>query len=668
MNKKLLAFTAVSALIVGGLSFAVLSSKANLGRTKEVKALNEDLHVDPEQFWTDVAGGTAKYSINTSADGHFYDSSDAISALYDFTIVKVTHTPGVRQYNASTGLYYINLPYCETAKFESPGPSYMKLRKLGDYQIKSISFDIRSDEYGNLAHIAPTSTWDASKNIDLEWDNGKATYVFDDPVDDLFVYAKEADGTKETCQIKGLSINVVKGTELAFDTQGGHAVTSQYLVEGEHPVRPTNPVKDPDGGTTYTFIDWFTAPDGGEVVDFDALTIDAPTTVYAHWEEHVLSTFTITFDSQGGSAVDSQTIPDDGETKFSKPVNPTKPSDDKYSYTFYNWYLEPECYHKYQFDTVPTGDLIVYAGYKMSAVQPAGTVKIDPKTNVTTWGVDYAENFQGADLLSRETFDTAGNFPAMRWLIEGSEISTNVGLHTTIAGDHQVIINQTTMTMSIIDPSKYFSQLRMEFSVVAYNESEAKTITLSTGGVESDSGLSPFSSTTNELVLDGVCTDKPQEFTITVGRIAEQGVRVRYIYAEFGTYSDSEMAEHYAANFNAANVCGVNPEDGLNEAKWLEQKEAYEALPTTVQEFLRDSEATSGEMGEMLERYDRVVFLHGVEYDFMGRVDAGKLVLTNTNPIVSISNNSSIIIVAVVSLISLTAIGGFFFYRRRKEN
>ena len=139
-------------------------------------------------------------------------------------------------------------------------------------------------------------------------------------------------------------------------------------------------------------------------------------------------------------------------------------------------------------------------------------------------------------------------------------------------------------------------------------------------------------------------------------------------FETLGTYSDSEMAEHYAANFNAANVCGVNPEDGLNEAKWLEQKEAYEALPTTVQEFLRDSEATSGEMGEMLERYDRVVFLHGVEYDFMGRVDAGKLVLTNTNPIVSISNNSSIIIVAVVSLISLTAIGGFFFYRRRKEN
>ena len=78
----------------------------------------------------------------------------------------------------------------------------------------------------------------------------------------------------------------------------------------------------------------------------------------------------VTFDSQGGSAVDSQIV-DHGE-KVSEPTAPTKEG-----YTFGGWYKESECTNAWDFDSdTVTSDVMLYAKwtllYTLRDIGPAG--------------------------------------------------------------------------------------------------------------------------------------------------------------------------------------------------------------------------------------------------------------------------------------------------------
>ncbi|MBS1416292.1 MAG: leucine-rich repeat protein [Clostridia bacterium] len=65
--------------------------------------------------------------------------------------------------------------------------------------------------------------------------------------------------------------------KVTFDTDGGSAVETQTVKEGEKAVRPANPAKD-----GFVFDNWYTAETGGEIFDFDA-AVTGNVTVYARW-------------------------------------------------------------------------------------------------------------------------------------------------------------------------------------------------------------------------------------------------------------------------------------------------------------------------------------------------------------------------------------------------
>ncbi|MCD7748399.1 MAG: leucine-rich repeat protein, partial [Firmicutes bacterium] len=73
------------------------------------------------------------------------------------------------------------------------------------------------------------------------------------------------------------------------------------------------------------------------------------------WEEYTV-TYTVTFDSNGGSSVDAQSV-NYGLTA-AEPTDPTR-----VGYTFDGWYLDGE---KYDFDTVVTGDVTLTAEWTLS--------------------------------------------------------------------------------------------------------------------------------------------------------------------------------------------------------------------------------------------------------------------------------------------------------------
>ena len=70
----------------------------------------------------------------------------------------------------------------------------------------------------------------------------------------------------------------------------------------------------------------------------------------------VEKTFTVTFDSNGGSAVASQTVKE-GE-KAVKPANPTRSN-----YTFEGWFTDETLKNAYDFNTPVTGDITLYADW-----------------------------------------------------------------------------------------------------------------------------------------------------------------------------------------------------------------------------------------------------------------------------------------------------------------
>lgn len=87
----------------------------------------------------------------------------------------------------------------------------------------------------------------------------------------------------------------------------------------------------------------------------------------AESESPVSQSYTVTFHSQGGSAVKSQTVPRDQTAK--EPTPPTRSH-----YLFHGWYTDEDCTQLYDFQDGVTQDLDLYAGW----VEERGLVILDP--------------------------------------------------------------------------------------------------------------------------------------------------------------------------------------------------------------------------------------------------------------------------------------------------
>ena len=85
----------------------------------------------------------------------------------------------------------------------------------------------------------------------------------------------------------------------------------------------------------------------------------ADLTLYAGWEEiPEPETVTVTFNTNGGSKIEAVTV-EKGE-KVTAPPAPTNGDFD-----FDGWYIDPACTEPYDFNTVVTENITLYAGWKM---------------------------------------------------------------------------------------------------------------------------------------------------------------------------------------------------------------------------------------------------------------------------------------------------------------
>ena len=163
--------------------------------------------------------------------------------------------------------------------------------------------------------------------------------------------------------------------KVSFDSAGGSEVMSQAVEDGNRAVRPEDPAREGSA-----FGGWYADEALTTPYDFDAAVV-SDITLHAAWGDAVQdapeedkkeeeppaqpeepeqpggdekTSFTVTFDSAGGSEVPPQNVEEGGTVGM--PEDPTREG-----FTFGGWFSDAELTTPYAFDTPVTGEFTLFA-------------------------------------------------------------------------------------------------------------------------------------------------------------------------------------------------------------------------------------------------------------------------------------------------------------------
>ena len=129
--------------------------------------------------------------------------------------------------------------------------------------------------------------------------------------------------TKYVCPMKDIEKDIKEAITITFDTKGGSKIDSITIGKDTELTLPKEPTRD-----GYIFKGWV---DKNETPIYDKVLLAEDTTLYAVWEKDATNNkITITFDTKGGSKIDSITIGKD--TELTLPKEPTRDG-----YVFKGW-------------------------------------------------------------------------------------------------------------------------------------------------------------------------------------------------------------------------------------------------------------------------------------------------------------------------------------------
>ena len=205
---------------------------------------------------------------------------------------------------------------------------------------------------------------------------------------------------------------------VTFDSNGGSAVTAQSIEAGQNATKPADPTKD-----GFDFKGWTL---NGSAYDFNT-AVNSNITLVAAWDQQQVqpTVYTVTFDSNGGSAVTAQSI--EAGQKATKPADPTKDG-----YDFKGWTLNGSAY---DFNTAVNGNITLVATWEQQQVVP------------TTYTVSFAANggkgtmadvtgISGEYTLPANGFTAPNGKQFKAWSVNGSEKA--VGDKITVTADTTV--------------------------------------------------------------------------------------------------------------------------------------------------------------------------------------------------------------------------------------
>ena len=207
---------------------------------------------------------------------------------------------------------------------------------------------------------------------------------------------------------------------VSFDANGGTGSMADATgVSGEYTL-PANGFTAPDGKQ---FKAWSVG--GVEKAAGDTITVNANTTVTAIWENIPVTYYTVTFDSNGGSAVTAQSI--EAGQKATKPADPTKDG-----YDFKGWTLNGSAY---DFNTAVNGNITLVATWEQQQVVPT-TYTVSFAANGGTGTMADVTGISGEYTLPENGFTAPDGKQFKAWSVDGNEKA--VGDKITVTADTTV--------------------------------------------------------------------------------------------------------------------------------------------------------------------------------------------------------------------------------------
>ena len=146
----------------------------------------------------------------------------------------------------------------------------------------------------------------------------------------------------------GCSADVIWNARSAVFESNGTRVASQYFVNGGRVTQPTNVIRD-----GYTLAGWYTDANCTNKYNFNAAAT-ASLTLYAGWN------CTVSFETFGGSYVRSNSVVTNH--KVTNPGTVYKSG----GFVFAGWYTDAECTNQYNFDSLVTENMTLYARWNYS--------------------------------------------------------------------------------------------------------------------------------------------------------------------------------------------------------------------------------------------------------------------------------------------------------------
>ena len=266
-----------------------------------------------------------------------------------------------------------------------------------------------------------------------------------------------------------------------FESNGGTFVDSQEVLEGETAYEPKDPTKD-----CYEFIGWYT--DKALTKRFNFSTpITSDMTLYAKWRDDgsCKETYTVKFDSNGGTRVSSQNV-EEGARAY-EPNEPTRRG-----YTFLGWYLNDR---KFNFNTRIYEDITLEAEWEKDEVKYNTYCKIETEThysisyttknqsNPYSWQVkfddlNHIDNLKITDYGDLRTYNdyrNAYNYSADKSISMVGGISNFIP-SLSVSSLQQHSLKSTDFTISMANPYYRNGYWYTNITINAYNFSNATAL------------------------------------------------------------------------------------------------------------------------------------------------------------------------------------------------
>ena len=327
---------------------------------------------------------------------------------------------------------------------------------------------------------------------------------------------------------------------ITFDANGGvlspgTGTETVTASDGRLAALPQSPSQE-----GYTFLGWFTAKDGGTLVTENTIFSES-SAIYAHWAEGSApeqTTYTVTFDSQGGNAVSAQTVANGG--KASKPADPTRSG-----YRFGGWFREAACTTAWNFETdTVTANITLYAKWMVGA------------PSASTYTITFNANGGSVSPTSAAT-GTDGKLSALPTPTRDGYIFD--GWYTSAGGGQQV----TTATVFTEDTTVYAHWTKKEDSGTTYTitfNANGGSVSPTSAATGADGKLSALPTPTRDgYIFDGWYTSASGGQQVTTATVFTADATV---YAQWMKKEDPKPI--YTITFNA-NGGSVSPASATTE-------------------------------------------------------------------------------------------------------